>query len=234
MTYADAITLLMAFFVMMFSISDVNPSKYNTIKEALAAEFTAARPGAPPPDAGPGHDAGVAPRAAKGRKEATRGPIPQPGDPLDALVDSKQLVDLVGSQLVQVERKPSGIVFHFSESALYDRARATLRAAIKPMLRAIARTLALLPDQGFYVEVEGHTDDVPLKGGGRFRSNWHLAALRATNVVDFLVAHGVDSLRLKAVSYAHTRPRVPSHGADGRPIPANRARNRRVVIRIDR
>ena len=77
------------------------------------------------------------------------------------------------------------------------------------------------------IRVEGHTDDVPMRGG-KFPSNWHLSAARAQSVVRLLMERGVDPRRLQNVGYAETRPRAAND------TPENRGVNRRIEIKIVR
>jgi chemotaxis protein MotB len=94
--------------------------------------------------------------------------------------------------------------------------------------------LQALEEIGFYqfkIDIEGHTDDVPISTA-RFPSNWELSVSRASNVVKYFIAHDISPDRLKASGYADTQPIVPNRDSLGTPIPENRARNRRIVIRI--
>jgi chemotaxis protein MotB len=83
----------------------------------------------------------------------------------------------------------------------------------------------------YYVDVEGHTDDVPIHTP-QFPSNWELSTLRATGVVRYLIKIGLEPDRLKAAGYADVNPKVPNLDLFGAPIPENRAKNRRIVIRL--
>ena len=83
------------------------------------------------------------------------------------------------------------------------------------------------------VTVEGHTDDAPIHSA-QFPSNWELSTARASAVVHFFLDAGVAPSRLRAAGYADTFPLVPNRDAAGRAIPENQARNRRVVIKLER
>jgi chemotaxis protein MotB len=85
----------------------------------------------------------------------------------------------------------------------------------------------------YSVDVEGHTDD-DLISTAQFHSNWELSAARATNVVKFLISRGVDRVRLRAIGYADTQPKVLNRDEEGNPIKENQIENRRVVIRTER
>jgi len=102
-----------------------------------------------------------------------------------------------------------------------------------PALAQIADILNSMKYQNYIVEVEGHTDDVPIKTL-LYPSNWELSVHRATNVVKFLIERGVSPDRLKAAGYADTKPKVPNKDEAGNPIPENREKNRRIVIFIQK
>ena len=81
--------------------------------------------------------------------------------------------------------------------------------------------------------VEGHTDDVPI-GLSVFPSNWELSSARATSIVRRMLDKGVTKGSVSASAFADTRPLVPNVDAQGKGIPENRAKNRRIVVRIHR
>ena len=101
--------------------------------------------------------------------------------------------------------------------------------------------------RNFNINVEGHTDDEPIKTI-RYPSNWELSSNRAATVVRFIIAesandtrmdtngqkYGVERYRLKATGYADTQPKVPNRDASGNPIKANQIANRRVIIRVNK
>lgn len=201
-TYSDAITLILAFFVMMLSLSDINPGKFEQVRSIIEAQFSHTTPTSP----------------------------------------LKQLVGYVhtvagreaSAGTVQTYETPRGLTIDFQSSALFAPGSATLTPGAEKLLGRLSQELELIIPLGDYeVEVQGHTDDTPLKGGP-FATNWDLSSARATSVVKFLIAHGLPADRLKASGLAHTRPRFANRGADGRPLPDNRALNRRVTLVIER
>ena len=85
------------------------------------------------------------------------------------------------------------------------------------------------------IEVEGHTDDVPIADDSEeFSSNWDLSAIRATGIVELLHESGVDMAKLKPIARAESIPLLPNLNEDGIPIPENRAKNRRVEIYVNK
>ena len=122
---------------------------------------------------------------------------------------------------VEVSDTTRGIVISLPEAGSFAPGRAELSNEGRRVMMSLGATLLDLPN---LVRVEGHTDDVPIRGGA-FASNWELSTARATEVVQFLIEEcGLDPSRLAAAGYAEYRPRVPNDS------PAARARNRRVDI----
>ena len=126
-----------------------------------------------------------------------------------------------------------GLNFEFKSTGMFALGSADFLPEAEPLLDRVAQLLSLFGTTNFNVEVEGHTDDVPINTT-RFPSNWELSSARATSVVRFFIERGIDPTRLRATGYADTRPKAPNLDDSGRPIPANRELNRRIVIRVDR
>jgi chemotaxis protein MotB len=84
----------------------------------------------------------------------------------------------------------------------------------------------------FDVVIEGHTDDVPLAGGGVYKNNFELSSIRACRVLDFFMEMGFSKTHLTAVGFGETRPLVPNRDEDGEALIENQSQNRRVVIRL--
>jgi chemotaxis protein MotB len=122
---------------------------------------------------------------------------------------------------IQIERLREGLRLNLSDAILFDSGSATLKPGGREVLARVATRLNELPDR---VEVQGHTDDVPISRP--FASNWELAGARATGVVRWLESRGVDPTRLSGVSFGEHHPVAPNDTAEGR------ARNRRIEIRL--
>jgi chemotaxis protein MotB len=120
-----------------------------------------------------------------------------------------------------------------SSAAFFGTGFATLSDEGKAILRDVAANLRSPRFDGYLITVEGHTDDVPIRSTA-FPSNWELSTARAAAVVHFLIDDGIPAIRLRAAGYADTFPVVPNRDEAGRPVPENQARNRRVVIRLDK
>ena len=120
-----------------------------------------------------------------------------------------------------------------SSSAFFDAGSAMLTEEGKNILGNEAEILRSAKYSGYEITVEGHTDDTPVSSSV-FPSNWELSTARAGAVVHFFIEHGIEPFKLRAAGYADTFPRVPNHDAHGNPIPENQAKNRRVVIKLEK
>jgi chemotaxis protein MotB len=224
-SYADFITLLFAFFVVMYAISTLNEGKYRVLSDALLQAFR--------------HDRVVTPQttgmAPINRTTAT--PMPQPlrtrvVDPLRReqerrLLDlaskiKEALAPLVKTGQVRLTQLPKGIAVEINASVLFAPAQAALQPESIDALQAVAQVLTTTTDP---VQVEGHTDNIPI-ASAQFPSNWELASARASSVVRLFVASGVSPARLTATGYADNRP------VESNETPEGRARNRRVTLLI--
>ena len=132
------------------------------------------------------------------------------------------LEDEVAAGQIQISRLRSGLKLNLSEEILFPSGSARLNASGQAVLRKVGRRLLELPHS---IEVEGHTDDVPVARS--YPSNWELAAARASSVVRLLVDLGVEPDRLKAVSRGEFMPVASNDTAEGR------AKNRRIEIQLD-
>jgi chemotaxis protein MotB len=118
-------------------------------------------------------------------------------------------------------------------AAFFSSGSAVLSTAGKAILGEVAGTLQSREFAAYHITIEGHTDDTPISTP-QFQSNWELSAARAASVVRFLLELGVPAGKLTASGYADTVPIAANRTADGAVIPDNQARNRRVVIRLEK
>ncbi len=152
-------------------------------------------------------------RAAQQRAEQRLATFRQMIERFRAMINSGQLrVRIVRNRMV-IEL-PAGILF--------ESGQATLRPAGEEVLRNVAGVLRQIPDRDFLVA--GHTDNVQLSRGGRFRDNWELSSARAVNVSRFLQETGVPAEHLGAAGHAEFQPAVPNDSDE------HRQANRRVEI----
>ena len=125
---------------------------------------------------------------------------------------------------VKVVPREQGVSLEIADVILFHSGKAEVLSDAGPVLARLAATLQEIGDAN--IAVEGHTDNRPIKGG-RFQSNWELAAARANAVTRFLLDQGFSAKHLRSVSYADARPVADNGNAEGR------AENRRVNLRVD-
>jgi chemotaxis protein MotB len=123
---------------------------------------------------------------------------------------------------MNVSQTGRGVELEINASALFNQGEADIQPEAKKTLAEAAKVLV---DNEYAIEVEGHTDNVPISTA-RFPSNWELSSARASSVVRLFIDQGVEAPRLKAVGSADNRPVLPNDSPEGR------ARNRRVTITV--
>ncbi|WP_226381753.1 peptidoglycan -binding protein [Falsiroseomonas ponticola] len=122
--------------------------------------------------------------------------------------------------------------FVFQSEVLFPVGGAELSAGGQQQIRDLARVLIDLaaqfpPDLAWVLRVDGHADRSPIRGGGRFASNWELSAARSIAVAQLLMQEGLPSNRLAAAAFGDTQP------LDDRDTPDAFARNRRIELRLE-
>ena len=218
-SYADFITLLFAFFVVMYAVSVVNEGKYRVFSDALGTAF-GGRAAMPKPSSDVAPVISLPNLAAKRRAEAMR----RERERLTTLARdlTSTLAPLVKEGKVRVTQNSRGVSVEINASVLFDSGDATLNADSREALRALA---VLLRDDPHTLQVEGHTDPAPIRSS-TFPSNWELSAARASAVVRLFIDSGVPAGRMTVVGHGSNIPVAPNADADGR------ARNRRVAVTI--
>jgi len=222
-SYADFITLLFAFFVVMYAISSVNEAKYRVVGTAIGTAFgiSAAGKAVPGPQAQGGQLAPL-PRGGTARAEAARRRRMERMQRTEQAL-AEALAPLMAKHEASVRQTGRGVVLDIGVGALFAPGEAALQPIV---LGPLVAAVSVLKGVELQVEVEGHTDDKPLQPGARFPSNWELSSARASSVVRHLQAHGVAPERLAAVGYAEFRPVASNR------FPEGRARNRRISIAV--
>ena len=134
---------------------------------------------------------------------------------------------------------PNGIKISIPGQTLFASGSAEVIDGMEPLIEEISKTIIELLDESTYknymIEVEGHTDDVPIrKDNKEFSSNWDLSAIRATGIVEILNISGIPKEKLKSIARADSKPILPNRDNEGNVIPNNRAQNRRVEININK
>lgn len=146
---------------------------------------------------------------------------------LDSLLEGER-----AQKLVRIDLTKRGIEMQFASAAFYNAGSAVINPSSVPMIDKVIQALNAIEYYRFNVDLEGHTDNVPINTA-QFPSNWELSVGRATNIVRYMIEKEVDPDRLKAAGYADTRPLVPNvDSLSGEPLRENQAKNRRILIRI--
>jgi chemotaxis protein MotB len=214
-SYADFITLLFAFFVVMYAISAVNESKYRVLASSLGDAFGRAPVAgeAPPPSpSSPGQSSRTSPNVQEEQAHMTK--------MASTLLDV--MAPLVKEGKVRVTQSRRGVSIEINANVLFEPGRAELQPGSLTVLRAVADKLRNEP---FNLEITGHTDLLPISNSV-FASNWELSAVRATSVVRLLAENGIAPERMLAIGREASKPIAPNNTPEGR------SRNRRVELMI--
>ena len=215
-SYADFITLLFAFFVVMYSVSQVHEGKYKMLSDSVEAAFRQEPRSVTPIQIGD-------PKSAAGDKvTAVLKPDGEAAFHSMAQVLRKQLQPLVDRGLLTLRDGKDWLEIAINNRILFPSGSTRLLPDATALLSLLAEVLAKFPVP---IQVEGHTDNVPIHTPS-FPSNWELSAARAATVARLLAQHGIEPDRLAATGFAETRPVASNERAEGR------AENRRVILRI--
>jgi chemotaxis protein MotB len=208
LTYADLITLLLVFFIVLYSMSSVNQKKFEGLSQSLAIIF------------------GNVGRS--GVLEGGRSVIPgnmhfkEKLNMQNTEERVKRLIAQMGLQgKVTTSYQERGLVISIKDTVLFLSGSADLMDNAQQIIARVGQILAKMPNS---IRVEGHTDNDYIHNE-RFFSNWELSTSRATNVLQYLIARtGIEPGRLSAAGYGEYRPKVPNTSDE------NKALNRRVDI----
>ena len=240
LTYADMITLLMALFIVMFAISSVNTSKF----EALSKSLKEAASGSPIQGGQSILQTGGNPKGQETPKVTPPVPAIQPliqpefdkeqkrrnggaDSENEQFKRTKRELDEFAAQnglkdKLEIEITRRGLVIRLlTDNVLFDSGEAKVKPRALPLLGKIARALQV--DTQHPINVEGHTDNVPI-ASSTFPTNWELSTARASSVTRFLISRNAPAKRMGAVGYAQLHPIASNGSAKGR------SRNRRVEI----
>ena len=225
-SYADFITLLFAFFVVMYAISNVSEGKYRVLSNSIVNAFgkgTALKPVMMNPETSSVQTFPPVP-FPKQKQRATEAAIRQEKEQMTTMAHNllASLAPLIAEGKVRVMQTARGINVEINASVLFAPAEATLSDQSARALQAVA---LVLKDDNHMILVEGHTDSIPISNLA-FPSNWELSAVRASSVVRLFVANGVSETRLQAIGHADTMPVDTNETEEGR------QRNRRVQLMI--
>ncbi|WP_227936572.1 flagellar motor protein MotS [Alkalihalobacillus deserti] len=220
-TFSDMMTLILVFFILLFSMSVVDAQKFRAIAESFnqrqvfefmpsAIEFE-----------------NPAEEGAEERKDPFEGDFGKDESDVDMDELHKEVNEFLEdnelTELISASRDDRGVVLVLQERTLFESGEAKLLPTAEPFLTKVGTLLKAIPNT---VKVEGHTDSRPISTF-RFPSNWELSGARASSVIRFLIGtHDLEANRFIATGYGETRPVVPNTTVE------NLQTNRRVVIVI--
>jgi len=243
LTYSDLITLLMIFFVVLYSMSKVDAQKFAAVAESLSKALGGGTPAKMEIATSP-----VGPSLFQAGTPSSKATVPGKGtDPNNTTYTNpdastlqgkgnteKESVDAIKAKLdkfamdnglqstlvTTVEER--GLVVSIQATLLFESGSADITARAREILEKVSTVLAVTPNQ---IKVEGHTDNLPISTA-KFPSNWELSVIRSANVVHILQSDGISPTRLSAVGYGDSRP-ISANNTD-----AGRAKNRRIDLLI--
>lgn len=222
MTYGDMMTLLFAFFVLLFAMSETEMKDFAQLLESLKKAIGKQEV----PEAGTREGLEMLDVEAEAQPEAI--------DELGAMV-RKELDEFLSEAeefimknklagQVQIKQDRRGVVITISDLVLFPPGKANFNPEGTDILEKISE---LIEQFDYKVNVEGHTDNVPINTE-LFPSNWELSANRASKIVRFFIENGIFPTRLSAEGFAEYKPIAPNDTPEGR------AKNRRVEIVYER
>jgi flagellar motor protein MotB len=243
MTYADMITLLLCFFVIMLFIAHARqqpivapvPLPATTQAPAIIEQPLQVPPILPPGNAMddfqgnlPFHD------YSEPEIEIESAPAPTPKEQVAATVVPATITPTQSAGNSDPALKGDRITtLEMNSTAFFDPGLAVISLTGRVILSELAARLQSDIYKDYLITVEGHTDDAPITTTA-YPSNWELSTARAAAVVRAFIEQGIPPQRLRAAGYADTFPKLPNRDATGKPIPGHQAQNRRVVIKLEK
>ncbi|MBR9970439.1 OmpA/MotB family protein [Magnetospirillum sulfuroxidans] len=157
-----------------------------------------------------------------------------PQRPIESM--RKELADVVtafqgGDEAADVGTDERGVVLNLDSGAMFAPGSADIKPGMVPLMKELVGTLAQPRFENYRLEIQGHTDNVPVKTA-TFASNFDLSSARALATMRALVSLGLSESKMIVAAYGQFSPRVPNTLEDGTPLPANQALNRRVAIHV--
>tara|TARA_Y100000590_G_scaffold303751_2_gene342468 strand:- start:680 stop:1360 length:681 start_codon:yes stop_codon:yes gene_type:complete len=205
-TYGDMVTLLFAFFVLLYAMSDPDPGKFEEFSQAMKEAFS---------------------------QDEIQNEFENLEENLKEIMKEKDL-----TETVKVELHPEGVQIQMEGSSLFNMCSADIRPNMEPVIANIATAITDLLDESsydqYFIEVKGHTDNLPPTNCKDFDSNWALSSIRATGVLEKLLEKGINKYKLQAIGLADSQPLFPNMDENGLSIKENQAKNRRVEIYINK
>ncbi len=215
LTYGDMMTLLLCFFVMLLSMSTIDPAKFMVAASSFQNAFSGVLKEFPTI---PIHKEILTPRL--GGDEQNKRMAMQAAREIQEAVKKEKL-----DEAIKVKVTEKGIAIKVSDPILFELGKADVKPHFAGILIEIVRIINKIPDNE--IRVEGHTDDSPIHTR-EFPSNWELSTARAVNVIKFLhTKGGIHPSKLSAVGYGEYRPIAPNTTAE------NKQKNRRIEMYVE-
>ena len=207
-TYSDMVTLLLCFFVLMFTFSNLDVQKFKSVLASFQG--------------GSGILEGGNVIETPSIRDQEELDLEKLRDILEDYADSANL-----GEEITISINERGLTIRFADRVLFDPGKADLKPDAKEILNDVAEILQRNEFKDKLIKVEGHADTTPVSPKDGFPTNWELSTTRATNVLRFLVEEkGIEGGRISASGYSYYRPIAPNDTKE------NKAKNRRVDIVI--
>ncbi|MDK2822103.1 MAG: chemotaxis protein MotB [Clostridia bacterium] len=225
-TYGDMITLVLTFFILLYSYSSLDVLKWKQVVSSVKGSLGVIDGGTTLNDielVGQGK-----PNDNINERRITEEELEQFERLQQKLLEMENLKNSLKGVLEKMDQRiivdtdQRGVILRFEDSVLFDKGKADLKPEARDVLTKVADLLIELDKP---IRIEGHTDDLPIRTV-QFPSNWELSTTRSTNVLRFLLEHGLNPKQLSAVGYGEYHPLVPNIDEE------SRRKNRRVDIVI--
>ncbi len=194
-SYADMISVLLCFFVLLLSISVINPNKLEAIKRTVEGAIN------------------------------DKTSIEKLEEKLLEFLKEENL-----DESIELKKNELGVDISIRNTVIFASGSANVASSSQNIITRLLGIFSDLPNS-YRFEIEGHTDDVPINTA-EYPSNWHLSTARALSMLDIFLGSGYSDTRFQVQGFADTMPSVPNLNSEGRPNQENRAKNRRVVIKV--
>ena len=222
LTMADMMTLILCFFVLIVAISVVDFERYEKVSESMSNAMVKKKaPEKVKEDAPEPLFPTEVRRSLAAEAERKMSLDELLADLQDRLLDAKDAVSL--------EKRANSVAINLQGAVFFELGSAELTTTAGYLLRGISQALEGVP---YKLLVEGHSDNIPIRTA-RYPSNWELSSARACSVARYLIDNGFPSTSVSVLGLAETRPLAPNNDPQGRPLPENQVRNRRVVILVE-
>ncbi|MBZ2173867.1 OmpA family protein [Schnuerera sp. xch1] len=214
-TYGDMMTLLLCFFVLLFTFSEIDAQKFRSIMSSF-------QDGSGVLEGGTGLDLEENLNSSDVSDEKLEEDMELLKNLLEEYAESTGLDTEIS---VSIEER--GLIIRFMDRVLFDPGKADLKPESIEILNSIAEILNMDAFKERLIKVEGHADTTPVTYSEKIPTNWELSAFRATNVLRYLVEEeSVNGKRISSSGYSYYRPIAPNDTKE------NKAKNRRVDIVI--